>query len=401
MTANLPLLQANSLPGARLHVLFLPMPTQLLAIAWNTFFESVRQPITLVVVAGAALLIVMSNPLAAFTMGDDQRMLIDIGLATVFTGGAVLAAFIATGVLGREIAQKTALTVISKPVSRVVFLLGKFLGVALALMLAILCLSVVFMLTEMHAVIETVRDPVHVPVLVFGFGALIIGLLVAVWCNYFYGTVFTSTALFVITPLLLIAYLLALNFEPDFSRQPMWDNFNGQLWLAVVGIAVAECMLAAFAIAFSTRLGQLMTLLATLSTLIVGLLSDWLFARPIHRIEATWLERAQIAGDVETVDVVTTLNRIGESPEAITKTIEVATVPLTTFAQGWETLPWYSLKAVYGLVPNFQVLWLSDALTQGVLIPGGYLLSSIGYGALYTLVALSLGVLLFQRRELG
>ena len=377
------------------------MPTQLLAIAWNTFFESVRQPITLVVVAGAALLIVMSNPLAAFTMGDDQRMLIDIGLATVFTGGAVLAAFIATGVLGREIAQKTALTVISKPVSRTIFLLGKYIGVAAALMLALLCLSVVFMLTELHSVIETVRDPVHVPVLVFGFGSLIVGLIVAVWCNYFYGTVFTSTALFVITPLLLVGYLLALNFGPDFSRQPMWEKFNGQIWLAILGIAVAECMLAAFAVAFSTRLGQLMTLLATLATLIVGLLSDWLFARPIHRIEATWLERAQIAGDVETIDVVTSLNRFGEAPEIITKAVEVATLPLTTFAQGWEMLPWYGLKAAYGLVPNFQVLWLSDALTQGVLIPGGYLLSAIGYGVLYTLVALSFGVLLFQRRELG
>jgi hypothetical protein len=253
----------------------------------------------------------------------------------------------------------------------------------------------------MHAVIQTVRDPVHVPVLVFGFGALIIGLLVAVWCNYFYNTVFTSTALFVVTPLLFVAYLLALNFKPDFSRQPMWDNFNGQLWLAILGIGMAECMLAAFAVAFSTRLGQLMTLLATLATLIVGLLSDWLFARPIRRIEAEWLERAQIAGDTETVDVITVLNRVGESPEEISRAIEIATVPLVTFAQGWETLPWYCLKAAYGLVPNFQVLWLSDALTQGVMIPGGYLLSAIGYGVLYTVVALALGVLLFQRRELG
>ncbi|MCH2136964.1 MAG: hypothetical protein MK101_10360 [Phycisphaerales bacterium] len=377
------------------------MPTQLLAIARNTFFESIRQPITLVVVAGAALLIVMSNPLAAFTMGEDQRMLIDIGLATVFTGGAVLAAFIATGVLGREIAQKTALTVISKPVSRTVFLVGKFIGVSCALLLTVLCLSLVFMLTEMHSVIQTVRDPVHVPVLIFGFGALIVGLAVAVWCNYFYGMVFTSTTLFVVTPLLLIAWLLALNFKADFSPQPMSRQFNGQLWLAVAGIAMAECMLAAFAIAFSTRLGQLMTLLATLATLMIGLLSDWLFARPLQRLEAQWLDRARAAGDVETIDVTTIMNRVGEDPEQIIRPVEVATMSLTSFAQGWELLPWFLLKAAYGLVPNFQVLWLSDALTQGVLIPGEYLLSALGYGLLYTLVALALGIMLFQRRELG
>ncbi|MCH2138726.1 MAG: hypothetical protein MK074_06720 [Phycisphaerales bacterium] len=377
------------------------MPTALLAIARNTFFESIRQPITLVVVAGAALLIVMSNPLAAFTMGEDQRMLIDIGLATVFTGGAVLAAFIATGVLGREIAQKTALTVVSKPVGRTVFLVGKFLGVAGALMLATLCLSLVFAMTELHAVIQTVRDPVHVPVIVFGFGSLVLGLAIAVWCNYFYGTVFTSTALFVITPMLLVGYLVTLNFEPDFSPRPMAESFKGQIWIAVLAIAMAECMLAAFAVAFSTRLGQVMTLLATLAILVTGLLSDWLFARPMHDIEANWLERATTAGQVDQIEQITVLHRVGETPEEVIRMVDVATVPLSSFAQGGEYIGWLALKATYGLVPNFQVLWLSDALTQGVMIPSSYLLSSLGYGVLYTCMALALGIMLFQRRELG
>ena len=73
---------------------------QLLAITRNTFFESIRQPIMLVVLVAATVLIVLSNPLSAFTMDDNQRMLVDIGLATVFLAGAVLAAFIATNVLG-------------------------------------------------------------------------------------------------------------------------------------------------------------------------------------------------------------------------------------------------------------------------------------------------------------
>ena len=81
---------------------------QLLAITRNTFFESIRQPIMLVVLVAAAVLIVLSNPLSAFTMDENQRMLVDIGLATVFMAGAVLAAFIATNVLGREIENKTA-----------------------------------------------------------------------------------------------------------------------------------------------------------------------------------------------------------------------------------------------------------------------------------------------------
>ena len=106
------------------------MIEQLLAIDRNTFFESIRQPIVLVVLIIASVFLILSNPLAAFTMEDDQRMLIDIGMATVFLSGTLLAAFVATGVLTREIENKTALTVISKPVGRPVFVIGKFLGVA-------------------------------------------------------------------------------------------------------------------------------------------------------------------------------------------------------------------------------------------------------------------------------
>ena len=70
--------------------------------------------------AGTAL-----NLLAGFTMEDDQRMMIDLGLSTILLCGTLLAAFIATNVLNREIQNRTVLTVISKPVSRPVFVLGK------------------------------------------------------------------------------------------------------------------------------------------------------------------------------------------------------------------------------------------------------------------------------------
>ena len=77
-------------------------------------------------------------------------MLIDIGMATVFVAGGLLAAFVATGVLTREIENKTALTVISKPVGRPLFVLGKFLGVAGALiLLSTLYMSFVFLLVEL------------------------------------------------------------------------------------------------------------------------------------------------------------------------------------------------------------------------------------------------------------
>jgi len=59
------------------------------------------------------------------------------------------------------------------------------------------------------------------------------------------------------------------------------------------------------------------------------------------------------------------------------------------------------LRIGYSIVPNFQVLWLSDALTQTHLIPPSYVLVSAIYGLLYIIAALSLATMLFQRREVG
>ncbi|MFM9168945.1 MAG: ABC transporter permease, partial [Phycisphaerales bacterium] len=84
--------------------------TQLWAIARNTALECLRQPVVLAVMVAGTLLVVMSIPFSGFTLMDDQRMFIDLGLSTVFVCGTLLAAFLATSALSREIEVRTALT---------------------------------------------------------------------------------------------------------------------------------------------------------------------------------------------------------------------------------------------------------------------------------------------------
>ncbi len=380
-----------------------PMFQQIFAIARNTFFESIRQPIMLVILVAAIVMIILSNPLSAFTMDENQRMLIDIGLATVFLAGAVLASFIATNVLGREIENRTALTVISKPVNRPIFVLGKFFGVTTAMLIVALCMTFTFMLVELHTVIETVRDPIHLPVVFFGVGALLIGIGAAVWCNYFYGTVFASSVICFVTPLLFLAYLLALNFGPDFDSRPFLQNFKDQIWLAVVGIMVAIVVLCAIAVAVSTRLGQLMTLVVTVGLFVLGLLSDWIFGRNIAKIESNWMTLARNQGLTTQEEVTKTMIWTTGEIEESTKLIDVPTIPLMNVpgVTGGEITEWTFSWIGYSVMPNFQVLWLSDALTQNLVIPGSYLLETIIYGGLYSIAILGIGIFLFQRREIG
>lgn len=374
---------------------------QTIAIIRNTFFESIRQPIMLVVLLISTIMIILSNPLSAFTMANDQRMLIDIGMATVFLCGALLAAFIATTVLGQEIENRTALTVISKPVGRPIFVLGKFFGVAGALALATLYMSLVFMLVELHAVLQTVRDPLHLPVLTFGIGAAVIGIISAVWCNYFYNKVFASSVICFITPLLALAYFFSLMFSHDFTPQAISTSFKGQLWMALFGVFMSITVLTAIAITTSTRLGQVMTLTITIGVFLGGLLSDWYFGQKIQGMEKVWLQRASLQDLTHSEEYVRTVHMYGGEIQTITETIQVSDVPLADMAQGSEYLMYFIHNLGYAIVPNFQVLWLSDAVTQEHIIPSSYLLKTTIYGVFCIIFALSAAVFLFQRREVG
>ena len=110
-----------------------PMFQQLLTLSRNTFIESIRQPIYVVLIFVGSIGLWLNTHLAAYTFGNDNKMMIDLGLSTLFLIGLALAAFSATGVLSAEIENRTVLTVVSKPVGRPLFVVGKYLGVAAAI----------------------------------------------------------------------------------------------------------------------------------------------------------------------------------------------------------------------------------------------------------------------------
>ncbi|MBU3728856.1 MAG: ABC transporter permease [Phycisphaerales bacterium] len=336
---------------------------QLWAIARNTFLECIRQPVTLVVVIAACLLVVLSNPFSAFTLEDDQRMYVDIGLSTIFMSGTVLSAFLATSVIDREIGNRTVLTVVSKPVARATFVLGKYLGLAFALVAAVGVPALVFAIVEVHGVIQTAATPVRWPAVAFGAGAVAIATGAAVWANYFYGKSFPATLIVLALPLLAVAYVLSMVFDPAWAAVPIADEFRPEVWIAAGLMVVGLLILAAISVAASTRLGQVPTIVITIGFLLAGLLSDWMLGR---RIAA--FEKAMAAGDA--------------------------------LPSGGPALYWLC-KAAYAAIPNFQVFWVVDAVNQNQSIPGEYLANALPYAAAMVAVALALAVALFQRREVG
>lgn len=318
---------------------------QAFSVARNTFLEALRQPIYVVLLLGGTLLMALNPALSAFTFGDDQKLLLDLGLSTLFVAGIFLAAFTATGVFSREIENKTVLTVVSKPVGRPAFVLGKYLGVLGALGVASLIWSCAFLLTVRHQVLSTASDEYDEPVLVFGCGALALALGLALWMNYFHRWIFASTLTACLAPLLALAYGLVLGVNKHWELQPLATDLDPQLLAALLLILEALAILCAVAVAASTRLGQLMTLTVCFGVFMLGLSSDFLFGR---HAAAHW-------------------------PAA----------------------------AAYALAPNFQALWLADALTQKHPVDAAYVLAASAYAGLYVLGVLGLAIGLFQTREVG
>src|SRR5690606_29714011 len=112
------------------------MFNKLWAVTVNSFTETIRQPIYGILVLVTVGLLVFNVGIAGYTLEDDNKLLKDLGLSTLLLSGLFISAFSASGILSQEIENKTVLTVVSKPISRPVFLLGKFAGLAGALAVA-------------------------------------------------------------------------------------------------------------------------------------------------------------------------------------------------------------------------------------------------------------------------
>ena len=100
----------------------------ILAIARVTWREAVRNRVLYSLLFFVAALLVISATLDRMTMGQDGRVVLDLGLALIHLFGALIAIFLGVAAISREISRKTLYVVLAKPVGRVSFLLGKYLG---------------------------------------------------------------------------------------------------------------------------------------------------------------------------------------------------------------------------------------------------------------------------------
>ncbi len=106
-----------------------PPPTAaILAIALNTFREAIRDRILYLLLVFALILIGVSRLLSLLTVGNEEKIIKDVGLSAISLFGVLTAVFVGVSLVFKEIERRTIYTLLACPVSRWQFIGGKFVG---------------------------------------------------------------------------------------------------------------------------------------------------------------------------------------------------------------------------------------------------------------------------------
>jgi ABC-type transport system involved in multi-copper enzyme maturation permease subunit len=111
-------------------------------IAVNVFKESVRDRVPYNLALFAVLLIGASFLLGQLTAGQDVKIIKDLGLAAIAVFGLFIAIFIGIGLVSKEVERRSIYSLLSKPISRPQFIVGKYAGLVLTLAVNVAVMTV-------------------------------------------------------------------------------------------------------------------------------------------------------------------------------------------------------------------------------------------------------------------
>jgi hypothetical protein len=186
---------------------------------------------------------------------------------------------------------------------------------------------------------------------------VVLAFLLGGLTNYFARRPFVPDATMFMVGTVTAAFVVINFVDKEGAFQAFGKDMDWRLLPAALLILMALWLLAAVALACSTRLDMIPTLAICTAVFLIGLMSDYLFGRRLDD--------------------------------------KVADPSI------WQTLGIWVSSVLYTIVPNWQLFWLSDALEKGRTIPWSYVGKAMAYVVGYLGAALALAMLLFEDRELS
>ena len=114
---------------------------RIISIAKNTFREAVRDRVLYNLVIFVLLVIGCAILLGDLTDGQEARTIVNIGLNAMLLFGTFIAIFVGIGLVSKEIDKRTVFAVFSKPIGRGEFVVGKYLGLCLTLLVNVIIMA--------------------------------------------------------------------------------------------------------------------------------------------------------------------------------------------------------------------------------------------------------------------
>jgi ABC-type transport system involved in multi-copper enzyme maturation permease subunit len=109
------------------------MTSRLSAITLNTFREAVRDRVLYNLIVFVLLLVASAPLFGQISIGIERLILVNVGLSSISLFGTIIAILVGIGLVSKEIERKTLYTILSRPVRRWEFIVGKYFGLLLTL----------------------------------------------------------------------------------------------------------------------------------------------------------------------------------------------------------------------------------------------------------------------------
>ena len=115
-------------------------------VALHVFKESVRDRVLYAIAGFALLLVAASAIIGQITAGQDVKIMKDLALVTIEMAGVLMTVFIGVGLVSREIDRRSIYSLLAKPLARWEFIVGKYFGLLLTVLVNVALMTVAFFL---------------------------------------------------------------------------------------------------------------------------------------------------------------------------------------------------------------------------------------------------------------
>ena len=313
---------------------------QFLALTGLAVTELFRQPASFLLILSSVACTVLAPLALSFQLGQETHLALDSSLAFELMFGIILAGYAACATLHNECQSGTILIVFSKPVSRLMFFLAKYLAITLLILFFVFCSSAASLLAGRLSPRNFEFDALGLRVLL---ASPLIAIIPAALINYFTRRSFIVYALLGFTLALVAAVILLGMMNGEGHRVAFGSLMDWRILRACTLESIALLILAAIALSLASRLTTPTTIAVLAIVLFSGLISDHLI----------------------------------------------------TLLPSSETLR-FGLRVI---LPDIQAFWPADRLAGGESLSFAVIAHAAVYGVTYACGVLCLGYAAFRNRE--